>query len=124
MASAETVRPSCIGPVVIAMIAMGIMQPSAHEVIDMVAMGTRLRAAPTDLYGRASLIPVTRSSRKFTKAPGDLVNDRIVVREIFAVPESVVDVRAAIDPILERMHRMAAAFSDFAGNFIRFHLRR
>ena len=55
---------------------------------------------------------------------GDLVNDRIVVREIFAVSESVVDVRAAIDPILGRMHRMAAAFSDFAGNFIRFRLKR
>ena len=55
---------------------------------------------------------------------GDLVNDRIVVREIFAVPESIVDVRSTIDPILERMHRMAAAFSDFAGNFIRFHLKR
>jgi hypothetical protein len=55
---------------------------------------------------------------------GDLVTDRIVVREIFAVPESVVDVSSAIDPILERMHQMAAAFSDFAGNFIRFQLKR
>jgi hypothetical protein len=55
---------------------------------------------------------------------GDVVNDRIVVREIFAVPESVKDVRAGIDPILTRMHQMGAAFSDFAGNFIRFCLKR
>jgi hypothetical protein len=49
---------------------------------------------------------------------GDLVVDRIVVRDIFAAPERA-DVRAAIDPILMRMHTMAAAFSDFAGYFIR-----
>lgn len=52
---------------------------------------------------------------------GDLVNDRIVVREIFEAPEDA-DVRAAIDPILVRLHTMAAAFSDFAGYFVRYHL--
>jgi hypothetical protein len=48
---------------------------------------------------------------------GDLVSDRIVVRDVFKAPEDV-DVRAAIDPILQRLHRMAAAFSDFAGHFV------
>jgi hypothetical protein len=52
---------------------------------------------------------------------GDLVNDRIVVRDIFKAPSDT-DVRAAIDPILRRLHTMAAAFSDFAGNFVRYHL--
>jgi len=52
---------------------------------------------------------------------GDLVNDRIVVRGIFKAPNDA-DVRAAIDPILLRLHRMAAAFSDFAGYFVRHHL--
>jgi hypothetical protein len=37
---------------------------------------------------------------------GDLVNDRIVVRGIFKAPNDA-DVRAAIDPILLRLHRMA-----------------
>ena len=51
-------------------------------------------------------------------ALGDLVNDRIVVRGIFKAPNDA-DVRAAIDPILLRLHRMPAAFSDFAGYFVR-----
>jgi hypothetical protein len=52
---------------------------------------------------------------------GDLVNDRIVVRDIFKAPKDA-DVRTAIDPILVRLHEMAAAFSDFAGYFVRCHL--
>jgi hypothetical protein len=52
---------------------------------------------------------------------GDLVNDRIVVRGIFKAPNDA-DVLAAIDPILLRLHRMAAAFSDFAAYFVRHHL--
>jgi len=54
---------------------------------------------------------------------GDLVVDRIVVRDIFAAPEGA-DVRTAIDPILMRTHTMATAFSDFAGYFIRQKLER
>jgi hypothetical protein len=54
---------------------------------------------------------------------GDLTLDRIVVRDIFKAPEDA-DVRAAIDPILMRMHTMANAFSDFAGYFIRHQLKR
>ena len=54
---------------------------------------------------------------------GDLALDRIVVRDIFEAPKDA-DVRAAIDPILLRMHEMASAFSDFAGHFIRNQLRR
>jgi hypothetical protein len=49
---------------------------------------------------------------------GDLVSDRIVVRDIFQAPEDA-DVRATIDPILMRMHTMASAFQDFATYFIR-----
>jgi hypothetical protein len=54
---------------------------------------------------------------------GDLMLDRIVVRDIFKAAESI-DVRAAIDPILMRMHMMASAFSDFGGDFIRNQLKR
>jgi hypothetical protein len=54
---------------------------------------------------------------------GDLVLDRIVVRDIFEAPEHA-DLRAAIDPILLRMHTMANAFSDFSGHFIRNQLKR
>jgi hypothetical protein len=46
-----------------------------------------------------------------------------IVRNIFKAPEDA-DVRAAIDPILMRLHTMAAAFSDFAGHFIRQKLKR
>lgn len=48
---------------------------------------------------------------------GDLVLDRIVVLDIFKAPEDE-KLRAAIDPILARMHTMANAFRDFAGHFI------
>jgi len=48
---------------------------------------------------------------------GDLINDKIVVRDIFKVPDQD-DLRTAIDPILLRLHTMAVAFTDFAGHFI------
>ena len=48
---------------------------------------------------------------------GDLINDKIVVRDIFKVPDQD-DLRTAIDPILLRLHKMAVAFTDFAGHFI------
>jgi hypothetical protein len=54
---------------------------------------------------------------------GDLTLDRIVVRDIFKAHENA-DLRAAIDPILDRLHKMANAFSDFAGYFIRHQLKR
>jgi hypothetical protein len=54
---------------------------------------------------------------------GDLVSDRIVVRDIFQTADGA-DVRATIDPILIRLHTMAAAFRDFAGHFIRHKLKR
>jgi hypothetical protein len=53
---------------------------------------------------------------------GDLVVDKIVVREIFQVPEGA-DVRSNIDPILLRLQKTAFAFSDFAGYFIRHTLK-
>jgi len=54
---------------------------------------------------------------------GDLASDRIVVGDNFKAPENA-DVRAAINPILVRMHMMANALSDFAGHFIRNQLKR
>ena len=54
---------------------------------------------------------------------GDLALDKFVVRNIFKVPEDA-DVRAAIDTILTRIHRMANAFRDFAGYFIRNQTKR
>jgi hypothetical protein len=54
---------------------------------------------------------------------GDLALDRIVVLDIFKTPENA-DLRAAIDPILVRMHTMAIALSDFAGHVIRNQLKR
>jgi hypothetical protein len=54
---------------------------------------------------------------------GDLINDKIVVRDIFKVPAQA-DVRTAIDPILLRLNTMAVAFTDFAGHFIRHCVKR
>jgi hypothetical protein len=45
------------------------------------------------------------------------------MRDIFKAPESA-DLRAAINPILVKMHTMAGAFRDFAGHFIRNQLKR
>jgi hypothetical protein len=53
---------------------------------------------------------------------GDKVADRIVVREIFHVPETA-NMREALDAILKRLHAMAMAFSDFAACFIRHYAR-
>jgi hypothetical protein len=47
---------------------------------------------------------------------GDLASDRIVVREIFKAPAEA-EVRAAIDPILIRLHTMASAFLGLRRSF-------
>jgi hypothetical protein len=49
---------------------------------------------------------------------GDEIIDRLVVRDIFKIPEGT-DLRAELDAILLRLHKMATAFTDFAGYFIR-----
>lgn len=53
---------------------------------------------------------------------GDKVLDRLVVRQIFGVSEDA-NMREAIDAVLDRLHAMAVAFSDFAGYFIRNYAR-
>jgi len=45
------------------------------------------------------------------------------VRDIFKARGNA-NLRSAIDPILVRLQTMASAFSDFAGHFIRHHLKR
>jgi hypothetical protein len=49
---------------------------------------------------------------------GDLVADEIVIRGVFAIPEAA-DFRAAAIEILDRLHKIGTAFTDFAGYFIR-----
>jgi hypothetical protein len=48
---------------------------------------------------------------------GDLIIDEIVIREIFAIPEAE-DVRKGAVAVLDRLHKIGTAFSDFAGYFI------
>jgi hypothetical protein len=55
--------------------------------------------------------------------PADRIIDRIVVRDIFAVPREA-DVRAEVDNIVVRLHDVVKAFADFAGYFIWHHTRR
>lgn len=49
---------------------------------------------------------------------GDLIADEIVIREVFQIPEEA-DLKKTTFQILDRLHRMATAFTDFAGYFIR-----
>lgn len=48
----------------------------------------------------------------------DVVADRLVVRDVFNIPEGA-DVAAEADAVVQRMHNMSEAFVDFAGHFIR-----
>jgi hypothetical protein len=48
---------------------------------------------------------------------GDLISDKIVVRDIFKAPANT-NVRGAIDLVLTRLQKMAIAFGYFAGHFI------
>jgi hypothetical protein len=49
---------------------------------------------------------------------GDLIADEITIREVFQISESA-DIEKAALEILDRLHKMATAFTDFAGYFIR-----
>jgi hypothetical protein len=52
--------------------------------------------------------------------PGDMVEDRLVVRKIFEIPADT-DVRVEVDKILVELHEIAAVFGDFAGYFVKYH---
>ena len=49
--------------------------------------------------------------------PGDMVRNRVGVREIFKVPDGA-NVREETDKILGDLHRISDTFGRFAGNFI------
>jgi hypothetical protein len=49
---------------------------------------------------------------------GDLVADQITVREVFKIPEEA-DLKKAAFEVLDRLHKIGTAFTDFAGYFIR-----
>jgi hypothetical protein len=52
--------------------------------------------------------------------PGDLVEDRLVVRKICEIPAGA-DVRVEVDKILIELHEIAAVYGDFAGYFVKHH---
>ena len=52
--------------------------------------------------------------------PADLVEDALVVRKIFKVPQGA-DVRAETDKVLNALQEFAAVFGDFAGYFVKHH---
>jgi hypothetical protein len=49
---------------------------------------------------------------------GDLVADEVVIHEVFGISESA-DIKEATLEILDRLHVIGTAFTDFAGYFIR-----
>jgi hypothetical protein len=49
---------------------------------------------------------------------GDLIADEIMIRDMFKVPEGA-DIQKAAIEVLDRLHKVATAFTDFAGYFIR-----
>jgi hypothetical protein len=53
---------------------------------------------------------------------GDKVIDRFLVRAVFKIEEDA-DMRTAINDVLDRLHVMAVAFSDFAAYFVRQYAR-
>jgi hypothetical protein len=57
--------------------------------------------------------------------PGDLVEDRLVVRKIFDIFDiaASADVRVEVDKILMELHDIAHVFGDFAGYFVKHHSR-
>jgi hypothetical protein len=50
-------------------------------------------------------------------APGDMVRERVGVREVFKVPKGA-DVRLETDKILIELHEISDVFGKFAGNFV------
>jgi len=52
--------------------------------------------------------------------PGELVEDCLVVRQIFKIADGA-DVRVETDKILDDLHKIAATFVEFAGHFIKHH---
>lgn len=54
--------------------------------------------------------------------PGDLVEDSIVVRQIFKIQREA-DVRTETDKILTELQRVAETFGDFAGYFVKHHCK-
>ena len=49
---------------------------------------------------------------------GDLIADEITIWDVFKVPENA-DIRKGAIEVLDRLHKIGTAFTDFAGYFIR-----
>jgi hypothetical protein len=49
---------------------------------------------------------------------GDLIFDEIVVFDVFEIPDNA-DIPTAVIEVLNRLHKIGFAFTDFAGHFIR-----
>ena len=49
---------------------------------------------------------------------GDLIADEIIIREVFQISEEA-DIKEAAIETLDRLHKIGAGFTDFAGYFIR-----
>jgi hypothetical protein len=49
---------------------------------------------------------------------GDLIADEIVIREVFEIPDGT-NIKTAAIAVLDRLHKIGTAFTDFAGHFIR-----
>ena len=77
-----------------------------------------------DLYqkhpGTVASISMGNEALDWHFEPGDMVEDRLVVRKIFEIPADT-DVRVEVDKILVELHEIAAVFGDFAGYFVKYH---
>lgn len=71
---------------------------------------------------RLSSITMGREALDWYFEPADMVEDSLMVRQIFKIPENA-DLRTETDKILVELQRVAEAFGDFAGYFVKHHCK-
>jgi hypothetical protein len=78
----------------------------------------RLRKVVESSPGHCMLYSLGSETLDWYFELGDLIADEIVIREVFGIPEGT-DIKTAAIAVLDRLHKIGTAFTDFAGYFIR-----
>jgi hypothetical protein len=78
----------------------------------------RLRKVVQDSPGHCMLYSLGSETLDWYFELGDLIADEIVIREVFQIPDGT-DIKTAAIQVLDRLHKIGTAFTDFAGYFIR-----
>jgi hypothetical protein len=82
----------------------------------------RLKQIAARRTGHVTVCSLGSETLEWYSELGDLVADEIIIHEVFGISEDA-DIKKAAVEVLDRLHVIGTAFTDFAGHFLRVYAR-